>query len=56
LDLSLSVLFSSLTVGILVSFSVCKGFVNAFLGKKMEWKIITKEGNFNFLSQDSIDD
>jgi len=43
-----SVLVSSLTVGIFTAASVCIGFVKALIGKKMEWNMIKKKGNYDF--------
>ncbi|MEA3254899.1 MAG: glycosyltransferase [Candidatus Altiarchaeota archaeon] len=43
-------LISVLTVGFLVSFSVCIGFFKAIFGKEMEWSAINKQGNFDFYS------
>lgn len=54
LDMVPIVLFSSLTVGVLVAMSVCKGFINALIGKPMQWKIISKKGNFDFNLSEEI--
>lgn len=43
------VFFSALTVGILVSLSVCHGIIKALRGKPMYWAIISKKGNIDFL-------
>ena len=48
LDMIPSVLSSSMTVGLLTAMSVCRGFIQALIGKRMEWKIIAKEGNRSF--------
>jgi len=48
LNMAPTVLFSSLTIGIFVAISVCNGFIRALIGKPMKWKIIKKQGNFNF--------
>jgi cellulose synthase/poly-beta-1,6-N-acetylglucosamine synthase-like glycosyltransferase len=48
LDMLPSVLSSSVTVGFLTAISVCSGFINALIGKKMQWKIISKKGNRSF--------
>jgi len=39
------VFFSSLTVGIVVTFYVCVGVLKALVGKGLDWTIIPKEGN-----------
>jgi cellulose synthase/poly-beta-1,6-N-acetylglucosamine synthase-like glycosyltransferase len=44
-----AVFFSALTVGILVSLSVCNGIIKAVRGKPMYWNIIRKKGNLEFL-------
>lgn len=43
------VFFSALTIGILVSLSVCHGIIKALCGKPMYWTIIRKQGNMDFL-------
>jgi len=48
LDMASSVLSSSLTIGFLTAMSVCKGFIYALVGKRMQWKIIRKKGNIDF--------
>ncbi|MBS3056294.1 MAG: glycosyltransferase [Candidatus Aenigmarchaeota archaeon] len=40
-----NVFFSSLTIGIFVTFYVCLGVLKAFIGKGMAWTIIPKQGN-----------
>ncbi|MFA4820118.1 MAG: glycosyltransferase [Candidatus Aenigmatarchaeota archaeon] len=43
------VFFSALTIGILVSLSVCHGIIKALGGKPMYWTVIKKKGNTEFL-------
>ncbi|MBI3190692.1 glycosyltransferase [archaeon] len=43
------VFFSALTIGILVSLSVCHGVLKALVGKNMYWTMIQKKGNDDFL-------
>ena len=43
------VFFTALTIGILVSISVCNGITKALRGKQMYWNIIRKKGNLEFL-------
>jgi hypothetical protein len=43
------VFFAALTVGILVSLSVCHGISKAMRGRFMEWNIIKKKGNIEFM-------
>ena len=43
------VFFSSLTVGILVSLSVCSGIIKVLRGKPMYWIVIKKKGNVDFI-------
>ena len=43
------VFFSALTVGIIVSLSVCSGIIKALRGKPMYWNIIRKKGNMEFM-------
>ncbi len=43
---------SVLTIGILVSFSVCVGFFNALFGREMAWSAINKQGNSVFFKND----
>jgi hypothetical protein len=45
LDMALSVLASSVTVGFIASIGITQGLINAFLGKKMSWSMIKKKGN-----------
>lgn len=42
-------LISVLTMGVLVSFSVCIGFFNAILSREMAWSAINKQGNSDFI-------
>lgn len=42
------VFFSALTIGILVSLSVCSGIIKVFSGKPMYWTMIQKKGNIDF--------
>jgi cellulose synthase/poly-beta-1,6-N-acetylglucosamine synthase-like glycosyltransferase len=41
----LSVLGSSLTIGFVIAVGVAIGFINAVLGRKMDWSLIQKIGN-----------
>ena len=43
------VFFSALTIGILVSLSVCNGIIKVIRGKPMYWTVIRKKGNADFL-------
>ena len=43
------VFFSALTIGIIVSLSVCNGITKALRGRPMYWTIISKRGNMEFL-------
>jgi len=43
------VFFSALTVGILVSLSVCSGIIKVLRGKPMYWIVIKKKGNVDFI-------
>ncbi len=43
------VFFSALTVGILVSLSVCSGIIKVLRGKPMYWVVIRKTGNMEFI-------
>lgn len=45
LKIVMSVIGASLTIGAVVCLGVTNGFINAFLGRKMEWYIIRKAGN-----------
>lgn len=47
IGIALSVLGSSLTIGFVIAVGVTIGFVNALLGRKMDWFIIQKIGNKN---------
>lgn len=43
------VFFSALTVGILVSLSVCSGIAKVIRGKPIQWIVIKKKGNMDFM-------
>jgi hypothetical protein len=50
-------LLSVLTMGILVSYSVCVGFFKAVSGKELLWSAINKEGNYAYTTRGSgVDD
>jgi len=49
-------LLAVLTMGILVSYSVCIGFYKAVLGKELLWSAINKEGNYAYAPQESADE
>jgi len=48
LNLIPSVLTSSMTVGVITAANVFVGFIKAITGKKMEWNMIKKKGNYDF--------
>jgi len=43
-----TVFISSLTIGILISFSISRAFFKALLKRPMEWYMIQKKGNMQF--------
>ncbi|HLC67286.1 MAG TPA: glycosyltransferase [archaeon] len=45
---ALVVFFSALSIGIIVSLSVCNGVFKAILGRPMYWIVIVKKGNVDF--------
>ena len=44
------VFFSALSVGILVSLSVCNGIIKVLMGRPMHWVVIRKRGNTEFMT------
>ncbi len=48
------VFFAALTIGILVSLSVCHGIIKQFRGQPMHWTMIKKTGNENFSLPSSL--
>jgi len=39
----------------LTAASVCNGFLNALIGRKMQWIIIKKKGNYIFKPSEDIE-
>jgi cellulose synthase/poly-beta-1,6-N-acetylglucosamine synthase-like glycosyltransferase len=52
--LAASIIISSLTVGVLISFYVAKGFVKALMGRPMQWHIVQKSGNEEIMPRHRI--
>ncbi|MBL7206174.1 MAG: glycosyltransferase [Candidatus Aenigmarchaeota archaeon] len=46
----ITILFSSLTVGVMISFYMAKAFIKAILKKPMHWYMIQKQGNDDILT------
>jgi cellulose synthase/poly-beta-1,6-N-acetylglucosamine synthase-like glycosyltransferase len=54
LDMVSSVLSSALSIGIFTAASVCNGFLTALIGRKLQWNIIKKKGNYNFKISEEV--
>jgi len=55
LNMITSILSSAATIGFLTAASVCNGFLNALIGRKMQWIIIKKKGNYIFKPSEDIE-